>query len=63
MRLSRDDYRKIKSLSKEEMDKIAIHRKNLIKEKLALKEAKEQVEKTISPPFFVSLIACVRSLF
>lgn len=33
---------------KEEMDKIAIHRKNLIKEKLALKEAKEQVEKTIA---------------
>ena len=33
---------------KEEMEKINIHRKNLIKEKLALKEAKENVEKTIA---------------
>lgn len=33
---------------KEEMEKINIHRKNLIKEKLALKEAKETVEKTIA---------------
>ena len=29
---------------KEEMEKINLHRKNLIKEKLALKEAKEKVE-------------------
>jgi len=33
---------------KEEMEKINIHRKNLIKEKLALKETKENVEKTIA---------------
>jgi len=33
---------------KEEMEKINLHRKNLIKEKLALKEAKEKVEKTIA---------------
>ena len=33
---------------KEEMAKINVHRKNLIKEKLALKEAKENVEKTVA---------------
>ena len=33
---------------KEEMEKINIHRKNLIKEKLALKEAKENVEKAVA---------------
>lgn len=33
---------------KEEMEKINVHRKNLIKEKLALKEAKETVEKEIA---------------
>lgn len=33
---------------KEEMEKINIHRKNLIKEKLALKETKETVEKEIA---------------
>lgn len=33
---------------KEEMAKINAHRKNLIKEKLALKEAKENVEKTVA---------------
>ena len=33
---------------KEEMEKINIHRKNLIKEKLALKEAKENLEKEVA---------------